>query len=284
MDASLCLVLFRHRASDIGGREDGEDERLKDRNEDLEAHEENREWERDPRQDPGLRTVLQEEDRPQEEDRQQEMARQEVRGETDGQRDRPDEDRGDKIDQRQQRVPKPPRRLGDDADEPQIPEETVACDADGVVRHPRDDREYQRNRDPAVRGEAQAGDHLEHVPEEDEEEERREKREVSVGLLPQHGHRDLLADEPDPDLHHRLKPPRHDLRLSEGEVEEQHEDHRRERNQEDNEVEAQVEAEEVEGPAPTAVHEVSRGRWLEGGGEDPETRGHPVSSRKYQRS
>src|SRR6266496_176205 len=72
IDASLSSVLLSQRAADVRAGEDGEDERLQARHEDLEADERDRERERERSEDPRLRTVLQEEDGAQEEDRQQE--------------------------------------------------------------------------------------------------------------------------------------------------------------------------------------------------------------------
>src|SRR4026209_3052095 len=69
IDASLPSVLPRQRATDVRAGEDGEDERLQARDEDLEPHERDRELEREWGEDPRLRDVLQEEDGAQEEDR-----------------------------------------------------------------------------------------------------------------------------------------------------------------------------------------------------------------------
>src|SRR6266542_1147948 len=46
-----CLVFLGQRPADVGGGEDGEDERLQSRYEDLEAHERNRDGERERRED-----------------------------------------------------------------------------------------------------------------------------------------------------------------------------------------------------------------------------------------
>src|SRR4051794_29853527 len=62
------LVLFRQRAADVGRGEDGEDERLQNGNEDLEADQDNRQRERE-RREHDQQPALQHRDGPEEEDR-----------------------------------------------------------------------------------------------------------------------------------------------------------------------------------------------------------------------
>src|SRR5262245_50428224 len=145
-----CSVRLSEGPTDVRASEDGEDERLQDRYEDLEADQDHRQRERHGGEDPCLGPVLQEEHGPEEEDRQQEVPGQEVRGETNRQGDGPDDDVRDELDEHQQAVTEPPRCLGDDARVLQVAEEAMFRDPDGVVRHPRHDREDQRERDPAV--------------------------------------------------------------------------------------------------------------------------------------
>src|SRR5262245_40641591 len=273
-----CLpfsVLFRQCPADVRAGEDGEDECLQTCNEDLEAHERDRERERERRQDPRLRAVLQEEDRPDEEDRQQEVPGDEVGGETDGQGDRPDDDVGDELDHHQQRVAEQGRCLADDAGVLEVAEEPVLLDAHDVVRQPRDDRERQRERRSAVRGEAEARDDLEEVPDQDEEEQRRQQRQEPVGVLPEDRDRDLLTDEGNPELHHRLELAGYDGRAAKREVEQHEHDHEGEEHPERDEVQTEVPATEVDPRPPAAVDEVLGARGLEGGRQDRRQRAAP---------
>src|SRR5882672_5019754 len=157
------LVRLRLRLPDVGGAEHGEDERLQGRDEDLEPDEHQREWERYGCERPGLRAVLEEEDGPQEEDRQQEVPGHEVGRETDGEGDRPHDDVGDEFDRHQQPVPEDRGGLRDDGGVPEVAEEPVLSDPDGVVREPRDERQHEPDRDAAARREAEARHDLEHV-------------------------------------------------------------------------------------------------------------------------
>src|SRR5207245_4692304 len=146
--------------------------------------------------------------------------------------------------------------------------EPVVRDADRVVRAPRDDRQREPEGDPAGRREAEPGDQLEEVPDQDEEEEGCEERDEPVGVGPEHGDRDLLANELHAELHHRLKLARHDGGLPESEVEEQDHDPEGEDHQERDEVEAEAETEELDTAAPAPIDEVLRARRLERCRED----------------
>src|SRR6476659_3035714 len=270
IDASLSSVLLRQRATDVRAGEDGEDERLQARDEDLEPHERDRERERERGEDPRLRAVLQEEDGAHEEDRQQEVPGDEVGGETDRQRDRPDDDVGDELDHHQERVPQQSGSLGDDARVLQVSEEAVLGDADPVVREPGDDRQCERERDATVRGEAEPRDHLEEVPDQDEEEEGCEERQEPVGVLAEHRDRDLLADERHAELHHRLQLAGNHRRRAERQIEQQEHDPEREDHQERDEVQAELEPEDLDAAAPAAVDEVLRAGRLERRCEEPD--------------
>src|SRR6266550_4557481 len=263
IDASLSSVLLCQRATDVRAGEDGEDECLQPRDEDLEAHQRDREGERERGEDPRLRAVLEEEDRAQEEDRQQEVPGDEVGGETDRQRDRPDDDVGDELDHHQEGVPEQRGSLADDARVLQVAEEAVLRDADPVVGDPGDDRQRERERDTTVRGEAEPRDHLEEVPDEDEEEEGCEEREEPVGVLAENRDRDLLADERQAELHHRLQLAGNDRRRAERQIEEQEHEREREDHEERDEVEAELEPEDLDPAAPATVDEVLRAGCLE---------------------
>src|SRR5919109_2660748 len=144
MHRLLVSVFFRQHATDVGGGEDREDERLQDGHEHLEPDQDDRQRHRDPEQDPRLRPVQQEELGAEERERQQEVSGHEVGRETDRQRDRSDHDVRDEFDEHQQRVAQERRRARDDARESEVSEEPMLGDPDHVVREPRDGREDAR--------------------------------------------------------------------------------------------------------------------------------------------
>src|SRR6266571_3029570 len=110
------------------------------------------------------------------------MSGQEVGRETNREGDRSDDDVGEELDQRQERVSQPPRRGSDDASELEIAEEAVPLDALVVVGDPGDGCQNQGESDAAVRREVEARDDLEEVPDEYEEEESGEERQEPVRI------------------------------------------------------------------------------------------------------
>src|SRR6185503_5853803 len=225
-------------------------------------------------------TVLEEENGPKEEDGQQEVAGHEVRGETDGQRDRPHDDVGDELDRHQQPVPKDERSLGDDARVFEVAEEPMLADADGVVRHPGDQRQGERDRNPAARGEVHEREDLEEVPDEDEEEEREQQGHEAIRRLPQHGDRDVLPDELDAEFHEGLQAPGHDRRFAERQIEQRKEDECRHDDQTEDEVEAEVESGDAHRGSEASIDEILGARRFEGGGEYPDHEGAPSNDQR----
>src|SRR5262245_5216493 len=256
--ASLSLMLLGHRPADVGGGEDGEDERLQRRHEHLETDERHADRERERRED-RRRPALEHRDRAQEEHRQQEVARQEVGPESDRQGDRPDHDLRDELDRHEQRI-EPRRGPRRQHHVQEVAAHAVTLDPDRVVGDPCDQGHDQRERDPAVRGEVDPRDDLEDVPEEDREEERREQRHELVALGPDHLQGHVLADEAHAELGDALELARDDLRAPEREVEEPDHQQEAEQDQEVDEVQAELEAADLQRPAPAIPDEVL-GRW-----------------------
>ena len=182
-----------HRAADVDGGEDREDEGLQDRDQNLEPGHEDQHCKGPDGSDVG--------GAPQDlgehgEGDQQKVACDHVGPEPDCQREGPHHERRDKLDGGHDQV----QRNGYARREEGVLEvaaEALGPDSDEVVDHPDHYGQGDRYGHAAVRRELDARDHLEDVREHDEEEHRGEERHELAALGPNGLHDHRILDEVD---------------------------------------------------------------------------------------
>src|SRR5919106_409756 len=105
-----------------------------------------------------------------------------VEGETEGERDRPDDDRGEELQRREQRIDRL-RHTGREHHVLEVAAEALPLDADVVEDDPRDHREPERDRDPGRGRELDERDDARDVQHREEDEQREQVRDVFGALF-----------------------------------------------------------------------------------------------------
>src|ERR671919_211440 len=236
------LVLGVHGPGDVDGGQDREDVGLEHGHQHLEPDERDRQRERrDGERDRGR--LGQQVRGPQEEDGQDQVAGHHVRQESDGQRERPNQERGDELDRRQEDVD----RFGDPRREQCVLQIGGALGSDPGHVEQRPDEEGQEggDGDTAVHRELDARDDPEEVADQDEREHRGQEGDPRPPLLADHLDGDLLADEVDDRLDKVPDASRNQCPATRRHDEEDDDDGRGQEHVEDPAVQAEVDAEQV---------------------------------------
>src|SRR5215207_7616518 len=191
-----CSMLVSQSAADVDGGEQSEDVGLQELDEAFEEghdHGEDHGYAAGREADHALR--LKEQVFPaQDAQEKNEVAGEHVEGETEGERDRPEDHRRHELDRREQRIDSL-GHAGRKHNVLEIAAEALPLDAHVVEDHPRDDREEERDRDPRRGRELQDWNDPRDVDHRDEEEDRGQVRDVFDALSADRVGGDLVAHE-----------------------------------------------------------------------------------------